>query len=80
MQLRREQDAGRVFNGWEEGKIYFPPTYKYRANSDTYVVSTAKSGEKRRNPAWYIYILYSKYILLILFIILLIYLCFCVMQ
>ncbi|KAH7678014.1 phosphatidylinositol-bisphosphatase protein [Dioscorea alata] len=51
-QLRREQEAGRVFNGWEEGKIYFPPTYKYRANSDTYVVSTAKSGEKRRNPAW----------------------------
>ncbi|KAJ0979484.1 hypothetical protein J5N97_014958 [Dioscorea zingiberensis] len=51
-QLRIEQKAGRVFTGWEEGKIYFPPTYKYRANSDNYVVTTAKSREKRRNPAW----------------------------
>ncbi|KAM0948238.1 putative endonuclease/exonuclease/phosphatase [Dioscorea sansibarensis] len=51
-QLRIEQKAGRVFRGWKEGKIYFPPTYKYLANSDNYVANAAKSGEKRRNPAW----------------------------
>ncbi|XP_010920689.1 type I inositol polyphosphate 5-phosphatase 8 isoform X2 [Elaeis guineensis] len=51
-QLRIEQRAGRVFAGWEEGRIYFPPTYKYLANSDVYAVNPAKSGEKRRTPAW----------------------------
>ncbi|XP_072996722.1 type I inositol polyphosphate 5-phosphatase 8 [Typha latifolia] len=51
-QLRMEQRAGRVFTGWEEGKIYFPPTYKYLANSDVYAVNPAKSREKKRNPAW----------------------------
>ncbi|KAH7667789.1 DNase I-like protein [Dioscorea alata] len=35
-QLRIEQKAGRVFRGWKEGKIYFPPTYKYLTNSDNY--------------------------------------------
>ncbi|XVF55337.1 hypothetical protein PTKIN_Ptkin06aG0029000 [Pterospermum kingtungense] len=51
-QLRLEQRAGRVFKGWEEGRIYFAPTYKYLADSDNYVVQTSKSKEKRRNPAW----------------------------
>ncbi|KAJ4906948.1 DNAse I-like superfamily protein [Raphanus sativus] len=51
-QLKIEQRAGRVFQGWEEGKIYFAPTYKYRVNSDNYVVQTEKSKEKRRTPAW----------------------------
>ncbi|KAM3688949.1 hypothetical protein ACJW31_09G009500 [Castanea mollissima] len=51
-QLRIEQRAGRVFNGWEEGRIYFPPTYKYLTNSNSYVVQTSKSKEKRRTPAW----------------------------
>lgn len=51
-QLRIEQRAGRVFKGWEEGRIYFAPTYKYLADSDDYVVQTSKSKEKRRNPAW----------------------------
>lgn len=51
-QLRLEQRAGRVFEGWEEGDIYFPPTYKYITNSDHYVVQTSKSKEKRRTPAW----------------------------
>ncbi|KAK8688498.1 hypothetical protein V6N13_087262 [Hibiscus sabdariffa] len=45
-QLRIEQRRGRVFEGWSEGRIYFPPTYKYSNNSDRY------SGEKRRTPAW----------------------------
>ena len=51
-QLKIEQRAGRIFKGWEEGKIYFAPTYKYRINSDNYVVQTEKSKEKRRTPAW----------------------------
>ncbi|KAG8647601.1 type I inositol polyphosphate 5-phosphatase 8 isoform X2 [Manihot esculenta] len=51
-QLKIEQRAGRVFKGWEEGRIYFPPTYKYLTNSDHYVVQTSKSKEKRRTPAW----------------------------
>ncbi|KAK6942918.1 Endonuclease/exonuclease/phosphatase [Dillenia turbinata] len=51
-QLRIEQRAGRVFKGWEEGRIYFAPTYKYIANSDNYVAQTSKSKEKRRTPAW----------------------------
>ncbi|XP_022767488.1 type I inositol polyphosphate 5-phosphatase 8-like isoform X2 [Durio zibethinus] len=51
-QLRIEQRAGRVFKGWEEGRIYFAPTYKYLSDSDDYVVQTSKSKEKRRNPAW----------------------------
>ncbi|KAA8516463.1 hypothetical protein F0562_016756 [Nyssa sinensis] len=52
MQLRIEQRAGRVFRGWEEGRIYFAPTYKYLANSDHYVVQTSTSKEKQRTPAW----------------------------
>ncbi|KAL3536364.1 hypothetical protein ACH5RR_004825 [Cinchona calisaya] len=52
-QLIIEQRAGRVFKGWEEGKIYFAPTYKYLKDSDHYVVQTsASSKEKRRIPAW----------------------------
>ncbi|KAH7512978.1 hypothetical protein FEM48_Zijuj12G0147700 [Ziziphus jujuba var. spinosa] len=51
-QLRIEQRAGRVFKGWDEGRIYFAPTYKYLANSDNYVVQTSKSREKQRTPAW----------------------------
>ncbi|CAE6034983.1 unnamed protein product [Arabidopsis arenosa] len=51
-QLKIEQRAGRIFKGWEEGKIYFAPTYKYRINSDNYVVQAEKSKEKRRTPAW----------------------------
>ncbi|CAI9098164.1 OLC1v1034764C1 [Oldenlandia corymbosa var. corymbosa] len=51
-QLRIEQKAGRVFKGWEEGKIQFAPTYKYRKDSDDYVVQTSTSKERRRTPAW----------------------------
>ncbi|XP_027352914.1 type I inositol polyphosphate 5-phosphatase 8-like [Abrus precatorius] len=51
-QLRIEQKAGRVFEGWNEGNIYFAPTYKYLTNSDHYVAQTFKSKEKRRTPAW----------------------------
>ncbi|XP_057972328.1 type I inositol polyphosphate 5-phosphatase 8 isoform X2 [Malania oleifera] len=51
-QLRIEQRAGRVFEGWEEGRIHFAPTYKYLTNSDHYVVQSPGSREKRRTPAW----------------------------
>lgn len=52
LQLRIEKKAGRVFKGWEEGRIYFAPTYKYLVNSDSYAVETARTREKRRTPAW----------------------------
>ncbi|CAN6478112.1 unnamed protein product [Victoria cruziana] len=51
-QLKIEREAGRVFKGWKEGKIYFAPTYKYSNNSDAYMGETAKSKKKRRTPAW----------------------------
>ncbi|KAJ0110447.1 hypothetical protein Patl1_03326 [Pistacia atlantica] len=50
--LRIEQRRGRVFNGWNEGKIYFPPTYKYSNNSDRYAGDDRHPKEKRRTPAW----------------------------
>lgn len=52
LQLRIEQKAGRIFDGWKEGKIEFAPTYKYVANSDNYVAQTSASKAKRRTPAW----------------------------
>ncbi|CAL9045237.1 type I inositol polyphosphate 5-phosphatase 5-like [Musa acuminata AAA Group] len=51
-QLKMEREAGRVFDGWKEGKIYFAPTYKYSYNSDAYAGETTKSKKKRRTPAW----------------------------
>ncbi|XP_057980985.1 type I inositol polyphosphate 5-phosphatase 10 [Malania oleifera] len=51
-QLKIEREAGRVFKGWKEGKIYFAPTYKYSYNSDTYAGENMKSKNKRRTPAW----------------------------
>ncbi|EPS73208.1 hypothetical protein M569_01544 [Genlisea aurea] len=51
-QLRIEQRRGRVFDGWREGKIYFPPTYKYSNNSDRYAGDDMHPKEKRRTPAW----------------------------
>ncbi|RWR93018.1 type I inositol polyphosphate 5-phosphatase 5 [Cinnamomum micranthum f. kanehirae] len=51
-QLIIEREAGRVFKGWNEGKIFFAPTYKYSHNSDSYAGETVKSKKKRRTPAW----------------------------
>ncbi|KZV25456.1 hypothetical protein F511_17234 [Dorcoceras hygrometricum] len=51
-QLRIEQGQGRVFPGWNEGRIYFPPTYKYSNNSDRYTGENKHPREKRRTPAW----------------------------
>ncbi|XP_074592583.1 type I inositol polyphosphate 5-phosphatase 4-like [Curcuma longa] len=51
-QLRIEQRCGRVFQGWKEGRISFPPTYKYSNNSDRYAGEDIHRKEKRRTPAW----------------------------
>ncbi|EEF29250.1 type I inositol polyphosphate 5-phosphatase, putative [Ricinus communis] len=51
-QLNMEREAGRVFNGFSEGRILFAPTYKYSHNSDSYAGETVKSRKKRRTPAW----------------------------
>lgn len=51
-QLQMEKNAGRVFEGWEEGHIDFAPTYKYAAHSDHYCCAQDKPGGKRRVPAW----------------------------
>ncbi|WCJ21588.1 Type I inositol polyphosphate 5-phosphatase 4 [Euphorbia peplus] len=51
-QLRIEQSHGRVFEGWIEGTIYFPPTYKYSNNSDRYAGDDRLPKAKRRTPAW----------------------------
>ncbi|KAF6771822.1 hypothetical protein AHF37_09297, partial [Paragonimus kellicotti] len=39
--------TGRVFPRFHEGRITFPPTYKFDLNSDTY-----DSSEKRRTPSY----------------------------
>ncbi|KAL7166912.1 hypothetical protein ACSBR2_037555 [Camellia fascicularis] len=51
-QLRKELRRGRVFDGWKEGSLTFPPTYKYEINSDRYAGENAKEAEKKRSPAW----------------------------
>ncbi|XP_052210332.1 type I inositol polyphosphate 5-phosphatase 2-like isoform X2 [Diospyros lotus] len=51
-QLSIELHSGHVFDGWKEGPITFPPTYKYEINSDRYVGENPKEGEKKRSPAW----------------------------
>ncbi|XP_043717318.1 type I inositol polyphosphate 5-phosphatase 2-like [Telopea speciosissima] len=51
-QLSKELRSGHVFDGWKEGVINFPPTYKYELNSDRYVGENTKEGEKKRSPAW----------------------------
>lgn len=51
-QLKIEREAGRIFVGWKEGKIYFAPTYKYSDKSDVYAGVEEASKKKRRNPAW----------------------------
>ncbi|XP_015688192.2 type IV inositol polyphosphate 5-phosphatase 3 [Oryza brachyantha] len=49
-QLKRELKKGHLFDGWTEGVITFPPTYKYKVNSEKYTSDEPKSG--RRTPAW----------------------------
>ncbi|TKY55546.1 Type I inositol polyphosphate 5-phosphatase 2 [Spatholobus suberectus] len=51
-QLSNELRSGHVFDGWKEGLINFPPTYKYEFDSDKYIGENPKEGEKKRSPAW----------------------------
>ncbi|XP_042417913.1 type I inositol polyphosphate 5-phosphatase 2-like isoform X1 [Zingiber officinale] len=51
-QLSNELRIGRIFDGWKEGSVNFPPTYKYERNSTRYVGEIAREGEKKRSPAW----------------------------
>ncbi|KAK2410201.1 type IV inositol polyphosphate 5-phosphatase [Trifolium repens] len=51
-QLSNELCNGHVFEGWKEGLINFPPTYKYKFNSDKYSGENTQEGEKKRSPAW----------------------------
>ncbi|WJX94893.1 hypothetical protein P8452_76268 [Trifolium repens] len=51
-QLSNELCNGHVFEGWKEGLINFPPTYKYEFNSDKYSGENTQEGEKKRSPAW----------------------------
>ncbi|KAI4321386.1 hypothetical protein MLD38_034772 [Melastoma candidum] len=55
-QLVRELRKGRTFDGWNEGPLLFPPTYKYELNSEKYFGEDPKVG--RRTPAWCDRILY----------------------
>ncbi|TKW26180.1 hypothetical protein SEVIR_3G169700v4 [Setaria viridis] len=65
-QLKRELRKGCTFDGWVEGAISFPPTYKYEFDSENYVSDESKSG--RRTPAWCDRILsYGKGIRLLLY-------------
>ncbi|KAJ0241106.1 Type IV inositol polyphosphate 5-phosphatase 3 [Hirschfeldia incana] len=49
-QLVKEYKKGRAFDGWSEGTLHFPPTYKYQAHSDEYTGGDGKGT--RRTPAW----------------------------
>lgn len=47
-QLSIERTAGRAFDGWSEGELSFPPTYKLdRGSVDAYDTSA-----KKRVPSW----------------------------
>ncbi|OAJ37826.1 hypothetical protein BDEG_21807 [Batrachochytrium dendrobatidis JEL423] len=54
-QLGIEQAASRCFNGFNEGQICFPPTYKYDVGTSRYDTS-----EKKRSPSWCDRILWFK--------------------
>ncbi|XP_019057277.1 PREDICTED: type I inositol polyphosphate 5-phosphatase 1 isoform X2 [Tarenaya hassleriana] len=49
-QLVREMRKGRAFEGWSEGTLDFPPTYKYELDSEEYSREDSRSG--KRTPAW----------------------------
>lgn len=46
-QLRRQKELGNCFEGYQEGPISHPPSYKYNPGTDEW-----DSSEKRRPPAW----------------------------
>lgn len=48
-QLNLERVKGNVFQGFEEGLLTFPPTYKYQPGTDVY---ETRAEKKLRAPAW----------------------------
>jgi phosphatidylinositol-bisphosphatase len=48
-QLNIERAKGNVFQGFEEGVLEFPPTYKYQPGTDMY---DRRPEKKIRAPAW----------------------------
>lgn len=48
-QLNVERKRGNVFRGFEEGRIAFPPTYKFQAGTMQY---EKRPEKKLRAPAW----------------------------
>lgn len=48
-QLNVERKRGNVFRGFEEGRIVFPPTYKFQAGTMQY---EKRPEKKLRAPAW----------------------------
>ena len=44
-----ERARGNVFHGFEEGKLTFPPTYKFQAGTSVY---ERRPEKKLRAPAW----------------------------
>ncbi|CAH2035262.1 unnamed protein product [Thlaspi arvense] len=59
-QLSREMTKGNVFEGWSEGTLDFPPTYKYEINSENYIGDEQESG--KRKPAWYCLCLHTLWL------------------
>jgi phosphatidylinositol-bisphosphatase len=48
-QLVIQRELGNVFAGFEEGKVVFPPTYKFQPGTDRY---ERRPDKKLRAPAW----------------------------
>lgn len=48
-QLNLERAKGNVFQGFDEGILTFPPTYKYQPGTDVY---ETRAEKKLRAPAW----------------------------
>ena len=66
-QLRQGIAKGELLQGWQEGEITFPPTFKYTVGTDAYVGTegdevvggnensgsgSEKKPQKKRRPAW----------------------------
>lgn len=56
-QLNVERAKGRVFQGFKEGVLNFPPTYKYQPGTDKY---EQRPDKKLRAPAWCDRVLWSS--------------------
>lgn len=56
-QLNMERAKKSVFQGFSEGNLQFPPTYKYIPGEDIY---EQREGKKKRAPAWCDRVLWSS--------------------